>query len=69
MTADRLSDTLSFVAGGKLAATVVVGTPDRPTPAERGELLFFSRALVPNNVADGPLSPKLVDRLLEAALE
>jgi len=56
VTADRLSDTLSFVAGGKLTATLDVGSPERPSPAERGELLFFSRALVPHNVADGPLS-------------
>ena len=58
VTADRLSDTLSFVGGGrgKPTATLVVGTPERPSPAERGELLFYSRALVPNNVADGPLS-------------
>ncbi|HMF41380.1 MAG TPA: c-type cytochrome [Polyangia bacterium] len=56
VTADRLSDTLSFVADGRLVATLDVGVPERPTPAERGELLFYSRALVPNNVADGPLS-------------
>jgi len=56
VTADRLSDTLTFVDGGRVAATLVVGTPERPSPAERGELLFYSRALVPHNVADGPLS-------------
>jgi len=56
VTADRLSDTLSFVADGKLAAMVDVGAPERTTAADRGELLFYSRALVPNNVADGPLS-------------
>jgi mono/diheme cytochrome c family protein len=56
VTADRLSDTLSFVRGGRLTATVVVGAPDRATPADRGELLFYSRALVPHNVADGTLS-------------
>jgi mono/diheme cytochrome c family protein len=56
VTADRLSDTLSFVAGGGVTATLAVGPADRPTPAERGELLFYGRALVPNNVADGPLS-------------
>ena len=33
-----------------------MGAAERPTPAERGELLFYGRALVPNNVADGPLS-------------
>jgi mono/diheme cytochrome c family protein len=56
VTADRLSDTLSFVADGRLTAMVDLGTPERATPAEQGELLFYSRALVPNNVADGPLS-------------
>jgi mono/diheme cytochrome c family protein len=56
VTADRLSDTLSFVTAGRVTATLALGAPDRPTPAERGELLFYGRALVPNNVADGPLS-------------
>ena len=56
VTADRLSDTLSFVSDGKLAAMLDVGAPERTTPADRGELLFYSRALVPNNVATGPLS-------------
>jgi len=60
VTADRLSDTLTFVtfdaAGARVESTLVVGTPERPSPAERGELLFYSRALVPNNVADGTLS-------------
>ncbi len=56
VTADRLSDTLTFVADGRVEATLVVGAPARPTPAERGELMFYSRALVPNNVADGPRS-------------
>jgi len=56
VTADRLSDTLSFVADGKLAAALDVGVPERTTQADRGELLFYSRALVPNNVAEGPLS-------------
>jgi len=56
VTADRLSDTLSFVADGKLAVTLDVGAPDRPTLADRGELMFYSRALVPNNVATGVLS-------------
>jgi hypothetical protein len=70
-TADRLSDTISFVSPmkattsgtarhvvseGRKAQTLVMGTPGRPTDAERGELLFYSRRLVPNNVADGPLS-------------
>jgi mono/diheme cytochrome c family protein len=56
VTADRLSDTLSFVAVGKPTEMIDVGAPERPTPAERGELLFYSRALVPHNVATGPLS-------------
>jgi hypothetical protein len=65
-TADRLSDTVSFVepaagAGGGGAntpavVTLPVGSGARHSPAERGELLFQSRALVPNNVAAGPLS-------------
>ena len=59
VTADRLSDTLSFldsVGTARGTVTVSVGEPQRPSPAERGELLFYSRALVPHNVADGPLS-------------
>lgn len=61
-SADRLSDTVSLVTlapdGRPEPATqqVVVGEPRRDGPAERGELLFYGRALVPNNVADGPLS-------------
>ena len=53
VTADRLSDSLSFVAAGRVTATLDVGAPARPTLAERGELLFYSRALVPHNVATG----------------
>jgi mono/diheme cytochrome c family protein len=56
VTADRLSDTLTFVAGGKAYAALGVGKSERATPAEHGELMFYSRALVPNNVADGPQS-------------
>lgn len=60
VTADRLSDTLTFVAygaaGARVESTLVLGIPERPSSAERGELLFYSRALVPNNVAAGPLS-------------
>jgi hypothetical protein len=59
VTADRLSDTLTFVSQSGatgVEATLVLGTPARPSPAERGELLFYSRALVRNNVATGPLS-------------
>lgn len=58
-TADRLSDTVTILPAddrGGAATTVAVGRPDRRTPAERGELMFYSRALVPNNVAEGPLS-------------
>jgi mono/diheme cytochrome c family protein len=57
VTADRLSDTLTFVAAdGRVDATLIVGRPARDTPAEEGELLFYSRALVPHNTAAGPLS-------------
>jgi mono/diheme cytochrome c family protein len=59
VTADRLSDTLTFVSldgAPGVEARLVVGTPARPSPAERGELLFSRRALVPRNVATGPLS-------------
>jgi mono/diheme cytochrome c family protein len=64
VTADRLSDTLTFVAAAgssqpaptRVTGTLVVGAPSRTSPAELGELLFYSRALTPNNVADGPLS-------------
>lgn len=67
VTADRLSDTLTFVAASAYAVgtpptsepevrQLAVGRLPRSSPAELGELLFFSRELVPNNVADGPLS-------------
>ncbi|MBC8132478.1 MAG: hypothetical protein H7X95_05805, partial [Deltaproteobacteria bacterium] len=62
VTADRLSDTLSFVlpaATGEQAGpthTVSMGVPQRNTPSARGEVLFYSRALVPNNVAQGSAS-------------
>jgi mono/diheme cytochrome c family protein len=56
VTADRLSDTLTFVAPDGHTTTLVVGTPERRSPAEQGEVLFFSRALVPHNSAAGPLS-------------
>jgi hypothetical protein len=58
VTADRLGDTLTFVGGAPRAvlATLKVGVAERSSPAERGELLFYSRALVPNNVADGAFS-------------
>ena len=60
VTADRLSDTLTFVdATGerpRVAATVSVGAPARASAAELGEVLFYGRALTPRNVADGPLS-------------
>jgi DNA-binding beta-propeller fold protein YncE len=60
VTADRLSDTLSFIEGApadpRVVATLVVGRPARTSPAELGELMFYSRALTPRNVATGPLS-------------
>jgi hypothetical protein len=56
VTADRLSDTLSFVEAGRVVATLVVGQPARSSRADLGELMFYSRALTPRNVADGPLS-------------
>jgi cytochrome c553 len=57
VTADRLSDTLTFTgAAGRREAELVVGTPARTSLADEGELLFYSRALVPHNVAAGPLS-------------
>lgn len=57
VTADRLSDTLTFVtAGGRVEGVLSVGEPSRTSPAELGELLFYSRALVPHNSAAGPLS-------------
>lgn len=49
--ADRLSDTISLVGQG--VETVAVGRPERTSPAALGELLFYGRALVPNNVATG----------------
>jgi hypothetical protein len=64
VTADRLSDSVSVVTPGFVGAapttgavaTLSVGNPTRTRPAELGEVLFFSRALVPNNTAAGPLS-------------
>jgi mono/diheme cytochrome c family protein len=61
VTADRLSDTLTFVAAGegadaRVVATLVVGAPARASRLELGEVMFYSRALTPHNVADGPLS-------------
>ncbi len=68
VTADRLSDTITFVPAPRATVatagatsdhaveTLNLGIPERPRLTERGELLFFSRALVPNNVATGPLS-------------
>jgi mono/diheme cytochrome c family protein len=54
--ADRLSDTVSFVDQAGRAETVALGGPVRTRPWALGELLFYSRALVPKNRADGPLS-------------
>jgi hypothetical protein len=60
VTADRLSDTLTFVdaAAGppRVFATLSVGTSARSSAADLGEVLFYSRALTPRNVAEGPLS-------------
>ncbi len=56
VTADRLSDTLTFVAPDGHTTTLVVGAPERRSAADQGELLFYSRALVPNNTGAGPLS-------------
>lgn len=62
VTADRLGDTLSFVAGAPRGGpqpsvqVLTLGRAERPTPAERGEVMFYSRALVPHNVSTGPLS-------------
>ncbi|HVZ88854.1 MAG TPA: c-type cytochrome [Polyangia bacterium] len=57
VTADRLSDTLTFIGrDARVEVTLAVGVPERPSPAERGEVLFYSRALVPRNAAAGPLS-------------
>ncbi|HSS40255.1 MAG TPA: c-type cytochrome [Polyangia bacterium] len=57
VTADRLSDTLTFVtADGRVEATLPVGEPERTSLPDLGELLFHGRALVPHNVATGPLS-------------
>lgn len=55
--AERLSDTVSLLdpQSGR-SELVLVGAPDRKSPAERGELLFFSRQLFPRNVADGERS-------------
>jgi cytochrome c peroxidase len=60
VTADRLGDTLTLVEpaaqGGARTSSLTVGQRERPSDAERGELLFYSRALVPRNTALGPLS-------------
>jgi cytochrome c peroxidase len=55
-TADRLSDTVSLLPTTGAPRFVVVGEPRRPSEAELGELLFFSRALLPHNVATGDRS-------------
>jgi DNA-binding beta-propeller fold protein YncE len=57
VTADRLSDSLSFIdAATNKVDTVALDAAPRREPWALGELLFYSRALVPNNRADGPLS-------------
>ncbi len=62
-TADRLGDTVSIltpepVHGARFAVVshIPVGEPRRTSPAELGELLFYSRALLPHNVATGDRS-------------
>ncbi len=55
-TADRLSDTVSLLSRDGASERVVVGEPLRQQPRELGEILFFSRALVPHNVATGERS-------------
>jgi cytochrome c peroxidase len=58
-TADRLSDTVSLLPAHGAAAAVrhlAVGEPRRSSDAELGELLFYSRALLPHNVATGDRS-------------
>ena len=57
VTADHLSDSLSFIdAAMNKVDTVALDAAPRREPWALGELLFYSRALVPNNRADGPLS-------------
>jgi mono/diheme cytochrome c family protein len=61
VTADRLSDTLTFVGpavpgGPQKVLSLDVGASARTSPADLGELMFYSRALTPRNVATGPLS-------------
>lgn len=57
VTADRLSDTLSFVSGTPaVVRTLDIGNVERRSRADLGELLFYSRALLPHNVSRGPLS-------------
>jgi hypothetical protein len=59
LTADRLSDTLSLLPlspTGQPVRQVVLGQPDRRSAAALGELLFYSRALLPHNTADGERS-------------
>ena len=57
VTADHLSDSVSFVdAATHEVDTIALDTAPRREPWALGELLFYSRALVPNNRADGPLS-------------
>lgn len=55
-TADRLGDTISLLSPRGSQERVVVGQPARSRPIELGEILFFSRALVPHNVATGERS-------------
>jgi mono/diheme cytochrome c family protein/DNA-binding beta-propeller fold protein YncE len=58
VTADRLSDTLSFVSSAPAVVRTfeIGGNVERRSRADLGELLFYSRALLPHNVSRGPLS-------------
>jgi DNA-binding beta-propeller fold protein YncE len=57
-TADRLSDALSVVdpRSGAVSHLSLGERPVRRTLGELGEVLYYSRDLVPHNVPDGPLS-------------
>ncbi|MBL9008091.1 MAG: hypothetical protein JNJ46_27785 [Myxococcales bacterium] len=55
-TADRLSDSVSLIDAKGQREVIVVGTPARTSEREHGEILFFSRALVPHNVGTGERS-------------
>jgi DNA-binding beta-propeller fold protein YncE len=56
--ADRLGDAVSSVdpASGEVRHVTLGARAERRSLAELGEVLYYSRDLVPNNVADGPKS-------------